>query len=164
MKVKIVNKFGYSVIVNLDKNIRLTPHFRLFELANNEGDKSIPQMILSPEFDDFMALLEEFRVWWDRAMNCNSCFRQVEYNKRIGGASNSLHLLALAFDWPVTLTYSQRVAVYTRWKAICEKAGRIGGINFYPWGSHLDSREDLFGYTSFVIRDGDKIVNYIPKP
>ena len=164
MKVKIVNKFNYSTIVNLDKNTRLSPHFRLFEVANNKGDKSIEQMILSPRFDDFLGQIEEFRVWWNKPMNCNSCFRQVEYNRSIGGAENSLHLLALAFDWGESLTYSQRVAVYTKWREITTKAGRIGGINFYPWGCHIDSYEDLFGHRAFVIRDKDRIVNYVPKP
>ena len=164
MKVEIRNKAGYSFIVNMDKNTRLYPHFRLFELANNEGDTNIPQMLLTPESDEFMLLVEQLRCWWDKPMNCNSNYRQRAYNKRVGGSSNSLHLEALAFDWPVILTYAQRIAVYNQWMDITRRAGKIGGINFYPWGLHIDANEDKFGYKHFVIRNGKTVVQSVPRP
>lgn len=164
MKVLIKNKAGYAVTVNMDKNTRLYPHFRLFELANNEGNNKLPQMLLTPENDDFMMLIEAFRSWWGKPMTCNSCYRQSGYNRTVGGASNSLHLDALAFDWGVQLTYAQRVAVYQQWYYITTRAGKVGGINFYPWGCHLDASENRFGHKSFVIRDGDRIVPAVPRP
>ena len=164
MKVLIINKTGCSFTVNLDKNTRIYPHFKLYELANNEGDTNTHQMILSPEIDDFMALIEDFRRWWNKPMNCNSCYRQPEYNKSVGGDWNSLHLKALAFDWGVQLTYAQRVAIYQQWYYITTRAGKVGGINFYPWGCHLDASENLFGHKSFVIRDHKRIVPSVPHP
>ena len=164
MKVQLINKAGSSIIVNMDKNTRLYPHFRLFELANNKGDATKPQMLLSPENDNLMLAIEEFRGWWGKPINCNSCFRQREYNRLIGGASNSLHLLARAFDAAEDLSYKQRIAWYETWRSICRRGGYIGGINFYPWGAHLDINEDYFGHTNFVIRDKDTIVNYVPRP
>lgn len=164
MKVQIINKTGASVIATMDKSAQIYPHFKLYELANNKGRSDIPQMILSPAVDDFMALVEDFRGWWGRGMNCNSCYRQPAYNKMVGGAANSLHLQALAFDWPVSLDYQARVRVYQKWYEITKRAGRVGGINFYPWGCHIDSNEDYFGHREFVIRDGDVIVPFVPKP
>lgn len=164
MKVQIMNKAGLSFIVNLDKNTRLYPHFTLTELANNKGDAAKPQMILDPDVDSFMCMIESFRAWWNKPMTCNSCYRQAEYNKTVGGAANSLHLHALAFDWAVKLTYADRVRVASKWNSICKDAGRVGGINFYTWGCHLDAHEDRFGYTNFVIRDGNKVTQQVPRP
>lgn len=164
MKVQMINRSGLSAIVNMDKNTRLYPHFRLFELANNKGNTNIPQMLLSPEQDNLLCCVEELRGWYGKPINCNSNFRQKEYNKSIGGASNSLHLLARAFDAGIELSYKQRVAWYETWKSICKRGGFIGGINFYPWGVHLDINEDYFGHTKFVIRDKNTIVNYVPRP
>lgn len=162
MKVQIINKGGYPFIVNMDKNTQLYRHFKLWELANNKGVTTKPQMLLTPEQDNLMLCIEALRDWWNRPMNCNSCYRQTVYNKSIGGASNSLHLLARAFDWGVDLSYKQRVAVYETWKSITKRGGFIGGINFYPWGVHLDANEDYYGHTDFIIRDGDIIVPYVP--
>lgn len=137
----------------MDKNTQLYPHFKLWELANNKGDANKPQMLLTPAQDDLMICIENLREWWARGINCNSCFRQPLYNKAVGGSSNSLHLYALAFDWGVDLSYSQRVAVCEQWKSITKRAGKIGGINFYDWGVHLDANEDYFHHNNFVIRD-----------
>lgn len=164
MKVKLITKCGTETIVNMDKSVQLYPHFKLSELANTKGKTDLPQMVLSPDVDEFLSMIEEFRAWWGKGMHCNSCYRQPEFNASVGGSSRSLHLSALAFDWGVTLTYEQRVAVYRAWAAICKRRGRIGGINFYPWGCHLDAFEDRLGNTSFVIRDGNKRVSTVPRP
>lgn len=164
MKVLLKNKGGGSVIVNMDKNTQLWPHFKLWEVANNKGDTKDYQFILSPETDDFMLMIEQLRSWWNKPMTCNSCFRQVQYNKAVGGDPKSLHLQARAFDWGVNLTYQQRVAVCRQWSEICRRSGRTGGINFYTWGVHLDDHEDYYGYKQFVIRDGDKVVQFVPRP
>ena len=165
MKVQLISKTGSKSIVNMDKNAQITPHFKLYELANNKGNKDMPQMFLSAEIDDFLVLIEDFRGWWGKPMNCNSCYRQPEFNSSVGGSPNSLHLLALAFDWPVTLDYQGRLYVYDTWRSITERAGKIGGINFYPWGCHLDASEDKLGHKSFIIRKGSyQIVDKVPKP
>lgn len=164
MKVLLKSRTGSSNIVNMDKNAYISPHFRLFELANNDGDKTIQQMILSAEVDRFLTLLEQFRVQYNQPMNCNSCYRQPAYNKKVKGAANSLHLEALAFDWPVQLDYNGRLYVYDLWRTITEKAGAVGGINYYPWGCHLDANENKYGHTSFIIRRGSNtIVNSVPR-
>lgn len=165
MKVELTNKCGTKVIVNMDKNTQIYPHFKLYELANNKGRADLPQMVLNPTVDDFMFMIEEFRGWWGRGMHCNSCYRQEGFNATVAGASkNSLHLRALAFDWGQVLTYEQRVAVCNEWSAICRKHGKIGGINFYSWGVHFAYDETVFGYNHFIIRDNNKIVMSVPRP
>lgn len=164
MKVEITSKCGNKYVVNVDKNAQIYPHFKLWELANNKGRTDLPQMLLNADVDNFLSMIEEFRGWWGKPMTCNSCYRQPEYNASIGGAVNSLHLRALAFDWGQTLTYEQRVAVCNQWGAICKRRGKIGGINFYPWGVHFSFDESVFGYNHFIIRNGNTIVNSVPRP
>lgn len=164
MKVKLINKTGNETIVSMDKSVQLYPHFKLSELANTKGDSKQPQMILSPDVDEFMSMIEEFRGWWGKGMHCNSCYRQPEFNASIGASPRSLHLQALAFDWGQTLTYEQRVAVYWQWYNICKRRGKIGGINYYPWGVHFDANEEKLGNKSFVIRNGTTRVYSVPRP
>lgn len=153
MKVKILNKCGKSAIVNMDKSLQLYPHFKLQELANNLGDPKQPQMILSPEQDELLWMIEQLRSWWNKPMTCSSCYRQPDFNKSVGGDANSLHLQALAFDWKVNVTDRQRTDIVNYWKNLCDIRHHVGGINLYTWGFHLDASEDKFGYTAFKIRD-----------
>lgn len=153
MKVQLINGAGCIVTVSMDKNIQLYPHFKLWELANNEGDAKKAQMILSPKQDAFMLLIEQFRCEYNKPMTCNSCFRQPAYNKKIGGDKNSLHLQALAFDWGVSYNKALDNYVINTWRAICEASGKIGGLNLEPYGYHLDANEEHFGHTKFVIRN-----------
>lgn len=123
------------------------------ELANNSGDANKPQMYFDKEVDEFLDMIQEFRMWYAKPMTVSSCFRQAEYNRKVGGASNSLHLQAKALDWKVSLTSAQLKNVQHKWAEICLAHKRIGGINLYSWGVHLDAFEDKFGAKSFVVRD-----------
>ena len=164
MKVEFTNQANCKFIAELNRNTQIYPHFKLYELANNKGKTDIPQMILTPEVDEFFVLVEKFRGMIGRPFNVNSCYRQTDYNKGVGGSRNSLHLRALALDvaFP-SLSYAERLTLYTGWRTITQAAGKIGGINFYSWGIHIDSNEKLFGHEQFVIRNGsNKIVDRVP--
>ena len=153
MKVLYINQSRQKNIITMDKNAQLYPHFKLYELANNKGKTTEPQYMITPETDAFMMLLEEFRVKWAKSMTCNSCYRQPEFNKSVGGASNSLHLQALAFDWGASLTGTDRTRIIKLWEDITKRGGKIGGINLYNWGCHLDANEEKFGNSHFVVRN-----------
>lgn len=143
----------YDYEVEMDPNARIRKNFKLYELANNKGSAELPQFIINADVDLFLDMIQELRNWWAKSMTVNSCFRQAAYNKSVGGSSNSLHLKALALDWGVKLTDAQRSKLRDKWADICQAHGRIGGINYYSWGVHLDAFEDNFGYKSFVVRD-----------
>ena len=75
---------------------RLTPHFRLSEFVNAlDGSR----MYLDSDFIPFVLQLEEFRLWYGRPMNITSGYRTAAYNRKVGGASNSMHLKGLAVDY-----------------------------------------------------------------
>lgn len=154
MKVIIRNKSGLDVVVDMNKNTRLYPHFKLWELANNKGNPKEPQYLISPDQDEFMFLVEKFRALWNQPINVNSNYRQADYNKSVGGSVNSLHLLAEALDVDKpNMSSAERDKVVRLWQDICTSAGKVGGINLYKWGFHIDASEWRYGYKSFVVRN-----------
>ena len=149
MKVQITTKAGKSFITDWPATTQLTKNFTLVEVANMKGDTSKPLFIWDSEIDLFMQMLQELRDWYRKPIQCNSMYRQPAYNKQIGGAHNSLHMKALAFDWGVSHSIAQRVNVRNQWEKICQKYNQVGGIIWYEWGYHLDIHEDYNGYKSF---------------
>lgn len=132
---------------------RIVPHFSLAEMANKESKDDV-KLVITPEVVKFAQMLEEFRVWYNKSMKVNSWFRTKTYNKACGGASNSAHLDGRAADisFP-NLTDEQWEHMKEKWKKICEKHGKIGGINRYRWGVHFTDHEDKFGHKTFTVRD-----------
>lgn len=154
MKVKIqLIKTGYEVIADIPEDTKLARNFTLRELANNEGNPKLPQMIINSRVDTFLRMIQDLREWYKKPMIVNSCYRQPDYNRSKGGLDNSLHLLALALDWGVMHTEQQRAHVTEKWREICNNYGRIGSIIYYDWGYHLSGYEDLVGTQKFTIRD-----------
>lgn len=154
MKVQLEFKSGMNTIIDMKPSVKLTKNFTLGELANNKGDTALPQFILNAEVDVFLQMLQEFRVWYNKPMTINCCYRQPAYNKLVGGVSNSLHKKALAVDWGITgFTEVQYKNCADYWKTICTRHGIIGECNFYVWGLHLGAYADKNGYRTFQCRD-----------
>ena len=153
MKVKILTE-GYYTIANWDTSFHLTPHFTLGELANNSGDSNQPQYIFSKYSARFNEALEYFRVIkYKKPISVNSCYRQPDYNKAIGGDSRSAHLMACAMDFNENgKTQGENLA--KMWRETCEKFGLIGAINIYDKYIHIEAFSDVcYGNKGFVIRD-----------
>lgn len=137
---------------SLPDTFRIAPNFTLKELANNLASESV-KALWNDDIKKHCRMIQALR---DRTgvMNVSSWYRTPSFNRKCGGASNSLHLKALATDvkYP-KMNDGQRKIITDTWRAICAEYGVIGGINYYTNGVHLASREDLFGAKSFVIRD-----------
>lgn len=132
---------------------RIVAHFSLAEMCNKEAKESL-KLVLTPEVIEFAQMMEELRLWYNKPMTVNSWYRTESYNKSCGGSSNSLHLDGLACDISLPNLSDEKFEHFRdKWKKICEKHGKIGGINRYRWGLHFDCKEDKFGYKEFVIRD-----------
>lgn len=154
MKVKVITDSRTTYTAEVAKNAYLAPNFQLAELANNMGDKSLPQWVDSPESRTFVTMLQEMRTWMEQTMAIYSCYRQPAFNARVGGDKRSAHLHACAADWHIKHTQTQREHVRDKWRQICERRGIIGAINFYTGGYHLEAYSDKwYGNKGFVIRD-----------
>lgn len=151
--VEIAWNSGAKSIVSLDGSTKLRKNFTVQELANTKASDRV-KLILNNEIMEFLDMLQEFRNWFHKPMTVSSFYRTPAFNRSCGGSSNSLHLLALAMDWYIPgHTMQQRSNVKAKWEQICKAHGKIGGINFYTNGYHLDCAEDKFGYKSFMTRD-----------
>lgn len=154
MKVKVITDSRTTYTAEVAKNAYLAPNFQLAELANNMGDKTLPQWVDSPESRTFVTMLQEMRTWMEQPMAIYSCYRQPAFNARVGGDRRSAHLYGAAADWHIKHTDVQREHVRDKWRQICEKRRIIGAINFYSGGYHLEAFSDRwYGAKGFTVRD-----------
>lgn len=121
----------------LDDNGYLTPNFTKREAACKDGTP-VPDR-LNRACRDHAFKLERLRhAVGDRPIPIISWYRHPAYNRRVGGASRSQHINAIATDIP-----REWVSRVGRRKVLAE-ANRIfynGGLGTYPWGAiHVDSR------------------------
>ena len=158
MKVSIIQPAG-GIICEMNKDARLTKNFVLSELANNAGNPQQAQYLFSPESYKFNECLQRFRDYCGRPVIINSGYRQIGYNKSIGGDKNSLHLKACAADiQPVTDEHGDTNKLFyhiEHWFNTLGASGLIGAINIYPHYTyyHLEAFSDIYlGYTKSTIR------------
>ena len=130
---------------------RITKNFTVAEIANNSANTRC-KLVFTPEIISFAALLQTLRTEYGKPLEVNSWYRTAEFNKRIGGSTNSIHLDGRAVDLAVADVATQEQLV-KMWKKICFANKRIGGANVYPTFIHLDDYENKFGYTDFVYRN-----------
>lgn len=132
---------------------KITPHFRLSEFANNEDGGAV---VLNPDVINFIQMLEEFRVWYNRIMNITSGYRTKAFNAKVGGVSNSYHLKGLAADFRLPNEYYKFTDdrkleflgnIKNKWYEICDRyimpstGQRIcGSVIWEPTWIHLDAR------------------------
>lgn len=120
----------------------LTKHFDIKEFYCNTD----AEMYIDFLFFEFVNLLEEFRVWYNRPINITSGYRSFRLNRACGGTSDSLHRKARAVDFLYPQAYFSWSSgrkeqflqnVKTKWTAICHKHGYFAQCNFYVNRFHL---------------------------
>jgi len=72
-------------------------------------------------------------VFGGSAITITSAWRSVDYNKKIGGATNSKHVLGQAVDFSVKNNPPSRVQAYLQ--------GFSGGLGAYKTFTHIDIAE-----------------------
>ncbi|MEM1344810.1 MAG: D-Ala-D-Ala carboxypeptidase family metallohydrolase [Pseudomonadota bacterium] len=105
------------------------PNFSRAEIACKGSGVAI---IHEPSMDALQAL----RQAWGRPMILRSAYRSPMHNTNVGGAPNSMHLLAQAFD------VDMAPADFTEFVSLARSHG-FNGIGLYPgWAFvHIDTRE-----------------------
>jgi uncharacterized protein YcbK (DUF882 family) len=115
--------------------MKLTKNFQLSEFASNDGTP-VPEHLI-PNVKTLAMNLQVLRDEVGQTIIINSGYRSPSWNRKIGGAKNSMHLKAMAADLVcVGLTPKQLKAVIER----LIKAGKMknGGIGLYPSFVHYD--------------------------
>lgn len=122
--------------------MQITEHFSSeeFNQPARHGFSEIvyPEKYL-PFLFDLCAQLEIIRAQFNRPVTILSGYRSVSYNKAIGGARNSQHVLGKAVDIAISEVKASDVH-----RKIVElhNSGRIkiGGLGKYPGFVHVDVR------------------------
>ena len=126
----------------------IVKNFTLDEMANNQANETV-KLIITPEVVKFAQMVQELRDFYKKPMQVNSWYRTEFYNKQVGGSKNSLHLDGLAVDIATT----DYIKLAERWKIICRKHQRVGGVNLYDTFMHFSIGEEKFGVKGFITRD-----------
>ena len=142
--------------ISVPENFRLTKNFVLNELANNEGDPSIPQYMISEYSMHFNELLQIFRDRYGMPIDPTSGYRQAAYNKKVGGDTNSLHRKACAMDF-IDKYKNKDTRILSLWLGVLYDNGITGAINIYGnnglYRYHVEAFSDIFlGYKKNRIR------------
>lgn len=117
-----------------DGSKSLSANFKVREFACKDGtDRLLVDL-------EMIYILQKIRDISRRAVNDNSAYRTVSYNKKVGGASNSYHLYGRAFD-----IKTAGLSI----KDICAIANSLGvkGILKYSSFVHIDSRPNKYHYS-----------------
>ena len=107
----------------------LSENFRVCEFGCSDGSDRV---LIS---EDLVALLQEIRSHFGKAVTIHSAYRTASHNARVGGAVRSQHLLGTAADIAVSGVSPQTVAEYAEF-LMPEK----GGIGVYKSFTHVDVR------------------------
>lgn len=107
----------------------LSENFTVGEFACKDGSDMI---LISMEL---VELLQKIRDHFKAPVTINSAYRNHCYNKKVGGASGSMHLYGAAADIRVKGVAPKDVAAYAELLM-----PNKGGIGIYPTFVHVDVR------------------------
>jgi uncharacterized protein YcbK (DUF882 family) len=117
--------------------MKLSTNFNLDEFASADG--TAPSGEVLKNLTELAKNLEVLRKHLGQPIRVTSGFRSREHNKKIGGATNSFHVLGMAADIQVAKIKPEDVA-----KAIelLIKEGKMkeGGLGIYRTWVHYDVR------------------------
>jgi hypothetical protein len=114
-------------------------HFPWAELACHDGTPVPIELV--PNAVALADLLEVVRFQWGGPLLVVSGYRTEEYNRRVGGAPRSQHVLARAADVrPVHVHDVPRLADLIRANVTSPSLKALGGWGVYPQWVHLDVR------------------------
>lgn len=118
-----------------DRNKKLSANFKVGEFrCKDKSDK----ILISEEL---VKVLQDIRDHFGKAVRINSAYRTEAYNKKVGGASKSQHVLGKAADIVITGITPREIAQYA-------ESREIGGIGLYDYGNgtgfcHVDVRAKM---------------------
>ena len=121
-------------VFSIRKNaqFRITPNFKVSEFQCKDGSDTV-----YIDTDFVKNYLQKIREHFNSPVTINSAYRTPEYNKKVGGATNSYHMKGRAFDIVVKGHSPAEVAQFAL------KLG-IKGIIQYNTFVHVDSRENNY--------------------
>jgi len=120
-----VAKFSKAI----DGKKKFAPNFAVGEFACKDGSDTI---LIDTQLAYY---LQKIRDHFGKAVKINSGFRTPSYNAKVGGASESQHVLGTAADIVVDGVTPHQVAEYADQIGMC-------GIGIYKTFTHVDVRPE----------------------
>ena len=115
--------------VKTDGSKKLSENFQVSEFKCNDGSDKV---LIS---DELVSLLQDIRDHFGKAVVINSAYRTETYNKKVGGATHSQHILGTAADIVISGVSPLEVAQYAEYLQ-----PNSGGIGVYTSFTHVDVR------------------------
>lgn len=117
----------------------LSANFSLYEFnCKDENKTPVPEKYLQ-NIKELAKNLEIIRAEFDKPIQIISGYRTPEYNKSIGGAAKSQHMLGKAADIKIDGVTSKELKTVIL-RLINEKKLSQGGVGSYPGFVHYDVR------------------------
>lgn len=117
--------------------MKLSENFNLQEFACKDG-AAVPIGLIG-NVNELAKNLQALRDYLGEPVRINSAYRTADYNKKIGGVSESQHLLCKAADITVKSKTPKQLAAVIE-DLIEQGKMKQGGIGVYPGFVHYDIR------------------------
>jgi uncharacterized protein YcbK (DUF882 family) len=117
--------------------MKLSTNFSLDEFASADG--TAPSGEVLKNLTELAKNLEVLRKHIGQPIRVTSGFRSREHNRKIGGATNSFHVLGMAADIQVSKMTPEQVAKAIE-LLIAEGKMKEGGLGIYRTWVHYDVR------------------------
>jgi uncharacterized protein YcbK (DUF882 family) len=117
--------------------MKLSTNFNLDEFASADG--TAPSGEVLKNLTELAKNLEVLRKHIGQPIRVTSGFRSREHNRKIGGATNSFHVLGMAADIQVSKMTPEQVAKAIE-LLIAEGKMKEGGLGIYRTWVHYDFR------------------------
>ena len=121
--------------VKNDGNTYVSKNFKVSEFKSNDGADAV---LIDKEL---VTILQNIRDHFGTAVTINSAYRTAEYNTKVGGGKNSLHLQGSAADIKIAGVSPWEIAKYA------ETIG-VRGIGVYNTFVHVDTRASKYYWNS----------------
>lgn len=112
-----------------DGNKKLSTNFKVKEFACKDGSDKV---LIDT---DLVNLLQKIRDFFKKPVRINSGYRTKNHNKKVGGTTNSYHLVGMASDIRIDGVNPILVALYA-------ESLNAGGIGVYSNFVHVDTRKN----------------------
>lgn len=114
-------------------------HINWNDLACKDGTAYPSKFIQDGRIIELIVMFERIRNIWGLPIEINSAYRTASYNKKVGGASNSQHLVGRALD----LQPPKGITIIDFYNTIKNQYLKLGvrGLGKYKTFIHCDIRD-----------------------
>lgn len=154
INAKVQTRYGDWITLALPADGRWSPHVVFSEIANpSSGETIILELPL--EARRHRDCWEVWREWWGKPVTINCGYRTANYNRLIGGVSDSQHRKCCAYDCGVGAISD---SVFKECMDVCYAIAKAYNtqceLGRYSWGLHIGFSK--LDYTTKVLYTFDK--------